>query len=114
MANPKMSNELWRSKLNRALAAGHHFRPDLVILVDAARMGVPAGSIRWFDVWRADDAGLGTHGLPLDVVAAYMRTELGCQVALIGIEPGESELDAPLSPAAHSAAREVIAALNDR
>lgn len=75
------------------------FAPDLVILVDAALMGEPAGAVRWLD-WR-DTGGFSssTHSLPLSTFCDYLVSELGCEVRLLGIQPGANELDTPLSPA---------------
>jgi hypothetical protein len=49
-----------------------------------------------------------TPGLPLDVLAFYLRSELGCTVALLGVQPASDTLDAPLSPLVREAATEII------
>jgi hydrogenase 3 maturation protease len=73
------------------------FTPDLVILVDAAQMGDPAGAIRWLD-WRdTDGLSASTHSLPPSMVARYLATELACDVALIGIQAQDTSLGAPVS-----------------
>lgn len=74
------------------------FAPDLVILVDAAAMGDPPGTIRWLD-WK-DTTGFDacTHTLPPSMVARYLTAELACEVVLIGIQPQDTSLGAPVSP----------------
>ena len=81
------------------------FAPDLVILVDAADMGDPPGTVRWLD-WR-DAAGLGasTHTLSLYMMARYLATDLACDVGLIGIQPQDTSLGVPVSSAVRRAAR---------
>ena len=95
----------------RCLGALSRFQPALVIIVDAAHMGAPAGAVRWLDRWQAEDSGTATHGLPLDLVAEYWRAELGCKVSLLAIEPASDDLDTPLSRPVRVAARGVIGAL---
>jgi hydrogenase 3 maturation protease len=87
------------------------FAPDLVILVDAARMEEPPGAVRWLP-WQ-ETAGLSgsTHTLPPSMLATYLTAELGCEVALLGIQPQAIDFDAPLSTAADQAVEEVVAGL---
>ena len=87
------------------------FAPDLVLLVDAAEMGEPAGAVRWLS-WR-DTTGVSaaTHALPPYMVAQFLSSELGCEVALIGIQPQEAAFGASLSPPAQRAVRAVTRGL---
>jgi len=75
-----------------------HFRPDLILMVDAAQMDQPAGSVCWLD-WQNVANGLpATHTFSLGFIADFFHQELGCQVALIGIQPTQNEFAKPLSP----------------
>jgi len=87
------------------------FAPDLVILVDAARMEVSPGVVRWL-AWE-ETTGLSgsTHTLPPATLATYLTAELGCEVALLGIQPTAVEFEASLSPAAEQAVHDVVAGL---
>jgi hydrogenase 3 maturation protease len=73
------------------------FAPDLVVLVDAARMDEPPGTVRWLP-WE-DTVGLpgSTHTLPASLLARYLTAELGCAVALLGIQPLYTDLGRPMS-----------------
>jgi hydrogenase 3 maturation protease len=83
------------------------FAPDWVLLVDAAEMGEAAGHVAWVD-WRlADGLSATTHTLPPTMLAQFLMAELGCQVALIGIQPEGLELDTGLSKAVEAAVHEV-------
>lgn len=95
------------------LGAVLRFAPNLVILVDAADMGDPPGTIRWLD-WR-DAAGLGvsTHTLSLSMMAKYLKAELGCDIGLIGIQAGDTSLGAPVSSAVRRAIRSVTQGLTE-
>ncbi|RPJ64075.1 MAG: hydrogenase 3 maturation endopeptidase HyCI [Acidobacteria bacterium] len=88
------------------------FRPDLVIEVDAADQGAEPGTVAWVD-WRdADGMSASTHTLPPSVLASFLAADLGCEVALIGIQPATLDLDAPLSPAVARAVSELAGTLS--
>ncbi len=74
------------------------FAPDLVLVVDAAEMGDPPGTIRWLD-WR-EAAGLdaSTHTLSASMLARYLIAELSCEVGVIGIQAQDTSFGAPVSP----------------
>jgi hydrogenase 3 maturation protease len=84
------------------------FDPDLVLMIDAAQLNEPPGTIRLI-AWQ-DTIGLSasTHTLPLNVIAHYLVTELGCEVAVIGLQPGANAFDTPLSAAVRRASDEVV------
>ncbi len=79
------------------------FRPDLVIQVDAAEQEEAPGTTTWVDWREADGLSASTHTLPPSVLAKFLVSELGCEVALIGIQPASLELGEPLSPAVERA-----------
>ena len=93
------------------------FGPDLVVMVDAAQMGDPPGAVRWL-AWQ-DTAGISasTHTLPLHMFGTYLTAELGCDLALIGIQPAQNAVDGPLSEVVGGAVRvlagELAQALTD-
>jgi hydrogenase 3 maturation protease len=90
--------------------------PSFVFILDAADMGDPPGIIRVLT--SAEEAGaagaaFGTHGLPLSVLAGYLRSELGCGVTLVGIQPQSVEYGEALTAAAEAAAGELAEALGE-
>lgn len=76
------------------------FSPGLVLLLDAADLGEPPGAIRCVDWQETSGFSASSHTLPLSILGEYLSTELGCEVALLGIQPAGNDLGAPLSPAA--------------
>ena len=89
------------------------FRPDLVLLVDAAQMEGEPGTIGWIDLQSVGGMSASSHTLPLHILVAYLVAELGCQVALIGIQPEQTFADAPLTPCVQAAAGMVLQELLD-
>jgi hydrogenase 3 maturation protease len=89
------------------------FRPDLVLLLDAAQMEGEPGTIGWLDLQSVGGMSASSHTLPLHILVAYLVAELGCQVALIGIQPEQTFADAALTPKVQAAAEIVVQELLD-
>jgi hydrogenase 3 maturation protease len=88
------------------------FRPDLVIEIDAAHLDEPPGSIAWVD-WRdADGMSASTHTLPPSVLAQFLSADLGCRVALVGIQPATLEMGGSLSPDVAAAVERLVEQLS--
>jgi hydrogenase 3 maturation protease len=73
------------------------FRPDVVVLVDAAAMSERPGAVRWLERGCALGCSASTHTLPLGMLATYLRESLGCDVRLLGIQPAIIGEEGPLS-----------------
>jgi hydrogenase 3 maturation protease len=87
------------------------FAPDLILLVDSAQLDEPPGAIRWLPWAETSGLSASSHTLPPYMLARYLTTELNCEVALIGIQPQNTALAAPLSPAVQEAVTEVAEAI---
>lgn len=74
------------------------FAPARVIVIDAARMGEPPGTLRLIEPTDPRAAGASTHTLPLPVFCRYLEETLGCDVILLGIEPADTSFGEGLSP----------------
>ena len=87
------------------------FAPHLVVLVDAAELSEPPGTILCFD-WRdAEGLSASTHTLPPSLLAKFLTREVGCGVLLVGIQAKSLELDGPVSAEVRAAVDVVAAAL---
>lgn len=73
------------------------FRPELVLLIDAAEMGLPPGEIRWVGIDEIDGMSASTHTLPLSMLAKYLTMECSCDVDLLGIQPRSVEIGESVS-----------------
>ena len=89
-------------------------RPALVILVDAAHMGAAPGTLKWLP-WEETRGMTSSHTLPPHFLARYLASVVCCEVFLLGIEPADTTIDAPLSStvqkAVEAATDELITAL---
>jgi hydrogenase 3 maturation protease len=79
------------------------FAPDLVLLVDAARMARDPGTVCLLDFEAIEGCSASTHTLPLHIFASYLADDLACRPALIGIQPADTPMGSPLSPAVQAA-----------
>lgn len=74
------------------------FQPEVVVLVDAAEMGEPPGTVGVFDWTEALGMSASTHTMPPSLLARFLAEELHCRMALVGIQPASLEFDGPVSP----------------
>jgi hydrogenase maturation protease HycI len=84
------------------------FRPDLVLLVDAAHLGVEPGTAYWLDWEHTDGLSSSTHTLPPSVFGRFLVQEFACRLALLVIQPAHLDFDHPLSPPVARAAGCVV------
>lgn len=79
-------------------------RPDSLVIVDAAHMGLAAGSLRIVSPDRISVLYASTHSLPLNLLITYLADLCG-DVTLIGVQPhtmefGRGSLSGPVRDAA--------------
>ena len=92
-------------------ATVRRFAPTLVLLVDAAQMDEPPGTIRWLAPDDITGVSASSHTLPLHMLARFLQAEMDCEVALLGIQPADTSLGAPLSESVETAVSTIIQAL---
>jgi len=73
------------------------------VVIDAARMGQPPGTLLRIDPSDPRAAGASTHTMPLPVFCEYVAGTLGCDVTLLGIEPADTSFGEGLTPAVERA-----------
>ena len=72
-------------------------RPEILVIVDAADMGLEAGEFRLVPHGKLGSAGFGTHGMPLTHLVSNLEKHAG-NVMFIGIQPGNTQLGEGISP----------------
>lgn len=68
-----------------------HHRPDLLILVDAADMGLPPGALRIIPPEKISMLSFSTHHMPLSMFTSYVKEFCG-EVVLVGVQPEQTEM----------------------
>lgn len=84
--------------------------PDLLVLVDAADMGLAPGEFAVIPKERIRDVGIGTHQLPLDILIGFVEDSAGA-IIVIGIQPKVVDTGEGLSPKVQEGADRLIRVL---
>lgn len=85
--------------------------PAELVLVDACDFGGEVGEIRVFEEAEFEKIAYGlllTHTLPLTLLAALVKKTVGCQIRLVGIQPGEVGFAEEMSDAVKGALPKVV------
>jgi hydrogenase 3 maturation protease len=90
------------------------FHPDVVLIVDAADMGEMPGTVQWIPEESIDGMSASTHSLPLSMLARYLKLELNCMVAILGIQAVSNEVGESISPEVLHAIHEIVDELDRR
>ena len=81
-------------------------RPDLLILIDAADMGLPPGSLRIIAPEKIDILSFSTHGIPIPMFVSYVRKFCG-KVLIIGVQPEQTEIGKGVSKSVHKSVKKL-------
>jgi hydrogenase 3 maturation protease len=85
-------------------------RPDLLILIDAADMGLPPGALRTIAPERISILSFSTHNIPLSMFVSYVEEFCG-QVLLVGVQPEQTETGKSISEAVHKSVKKLADAI---
>ncbi len=89
-------------------------RPEQLILVDAADMGLPPGSVRLLPPDKIKTVSFSTHTMPLSALISYVQEFCG-QVHVIGIQPERTAIGDKLSRVVQKSGERVAKLIfNDR
>jgi len=88
-------------------------RAGTVLIVDAVDFDGAPGEIRVFETNDVAAGAISTHSLSIQMLGEYLKTRGIARVALIGIQPATTTLDAELTPAVDAAIDLVGKALVD-
>lgn len=92
-------------------APARRFRPDHVLLLDAADMGARPGTVAIIAPDRVAGARLSTHALPLSVVMGYLEETVKAPAILVGIQPDLGVQGPTPSPAEQAGLTRIVATL---
>ncbi len=98
-AAPETTTFLFEAGSLPEAAAGplRRFGPDRVIFFDAADNGKTPGTVSWIEPDQIDRCFGSTHAFSMSGFCRYLAAELGCRVAIVGIQPKHLDFDAPVS-----------------
>ena len=82
-------------------------RPDILIMVDAASMGLPPGSVRRVSLKGMVNTTYTTHAIPIRMMQTLLQRYAG-EILVVGVEPESTEFGTPLSDSVKEAAERVV------
>ena len=85
-------------------------RPDLLILVDAADMGLPPGALRTIMPEKISVLSFSTHHMPLSLFISYVKEFCG-KVLLVGVQPERTETGRRISKAVRKSVKKLAEAI---
>ncbi|MGB5925412.1 MAG: hydrogenase maturation peptidase HycI, partial [Dehalococcoidia bacterium] len=85
-------------------------RPDLLILVDAADMGLPPGTVRTISPEKISILSFSTHHMPLSMFISYVKEFCG-KILLVGVQPEGTEMGKHISKAVRKSMMELVEAI---
>lgn len=87
--------------------------PEHLVIVDAAQLGLPAGSIRRvYEEDIAEQLFITTHNMPLSFLMDNIKEAVG-RITFLGIQPANLTLFDPIGPEASAAVEQIYAWLRD-
>jgi hydrogenase 3 maturation protease len=85
-------------------------RPDLLILVDAADMGLPPGAVRTITPEKISILSFSTHNMPLSMFVSYVEEFCG-KILLVGVQPERIETGEGISKAVRKSVKKLAEAI---
>jgi hydrogenase 3 maturation protease len=86
-------------------------RPDCLVLVDAAAMGLSPGEFRIIPRHKIADVSIGTHQLPLSLLIDFLSDAAG-RIVLVGIQPDRVVSGEEISPRVRKGAERLVQVLS--
>ena len=86
-------------------------RPSAVLVFDAMDFGASPGTVALVEGKRVTGQGPGTHGPSPAAFLELLAQVYPCPTAVLGIQPAQAEMAAPLCPQVAAAAEGVASAL---
>ena len=82
-------------------------RPKMLVIVDAADMGIMPGELRIIPNGKLGSAGFGTHGMPLSNFVSHLHG-FAKDIVFIGVQPAKAELGGGISNAVEMSKNRLI------
>ena len=71
--------------------------PEVLLILDAASMDAPPGSVAVIEMHNIASAGLSTHSASLNLFLLVLQSEIQPDTFILGIQPQTIEFGAPMS-----------------
>ncbi len=89
------------------------FRPDKMIIIDAADTDKKPGEIDIIDASAVQGASFSTHMMPINIFIDYLLNDFECDIMIIGIQPENLEFGLEITENIKKSADAVIKTIAD-
>lgn len=89
------------------------FKPTHVLIIDAAKLDLRPGSARLIEPNKIAGIPVSTHALPLSIFSEYLAKTTGAKVALLAIQPKETEFGEGLTEELKKTAEDLACLLKE-
>ena len=89
------------------------FNPSHILLLDAALLNLPAGTVQFMKSIPAVYSTISTHTLPLYLFTSYLQRIIDTQIGFLLIQPADITFGEGLSPEVHATAKRIVATLHE-
>jgi hydrogenase 3 maturation protease len=94
--------------------AAIEFKPDKIILLDAAHFGGRPGELKIIPLEQiSQHAVISTHSFPLSVTFSIVREDTGAELVALGVEPGSMEFEEGLTHEVKESALSLVGYFNN-
>jgi hydrogenase 3 maturation protease len=90
------------------------FRPDRVLVLDAADFKEEPGSVRIIDLDQIGGITFSSHMLPVKITIDYLKKEIGCSAKLLGIQPASIVYGEAMTPGVRKTVRMLVKILKNK
>jgi len=87
------------------------FKPTHVLIIDAAMLNLKPGSLKLIEPKEIVGVAVSTHALPLYLFSEYLAETIGAKVALLAIQPKDTNFGEGLTEELKEAAKNVTSLL---
>jgi hydrogenase 3 maturation protease len=87
------------------------FKPTHVLIIDAAMLNLKPGSSKLIELKKIVGVAVSTHALPLHLFSEYLAETIGAKVALLAIQPKDTNFGEGLTEELNEAAKNVTSLL---
>lgn len=84
------------------------FKPTHILIIDAAVMEAESGSVKLYERWAEADVPISTHMLPIQVFCGYLFEATKAKIAMLLIQPENTEFGEGLTPALERTAKTLV------
>lgn len=89
------------------------FKPTHLVIIDSADINEKVGVAKLIDPDKVSGFSSCTHSLPIKILVDYLAKSIGCEVAIIGIQPGRLDFASDISKEVKQTTRQVSKEIKD-